>query len=140
MVPELRKRHRQIWRLWAFLLPLGFILSVVVLPRKNYPDKLPATVAAAWPVAGPSKKSEALTATLRTKVGEPGKQLEIILHRPFRAPISRVYWNEQLVGSLGAVGPHRFILDSALLAAPSNTLKIIDPVSQVVLNQIELQP
>lgn len=140
MVPELRKRHRQIWRVWAVLLPLGFVLSVLALPRKEYPDQLPAPVTAAWPIEGPVIKSGELTAGLRGKAGESGKQLEIVLQKPFKAPMTRVYWNEQFIGSLGAVGVHRYALDSALLAAPAFTLKIVDPVNGVVLNQIELQP
>ena len=34
MIKQLRKRHLQIWILWAILLPVGIILPYMAVPKK----------------------------------------------------------------------------------------------------------
>ena len=137
MVPELRKRHRQVWRLMAVALPAGFMLAVLVLPRRNYPDKLPAPAGQAWEMAGESLETEELAVNLRKKAGAPGQQLEITVRKPFKAPAARIYWQDQFVGSLGARGIHRYYLDSTLFSHPPFTLKIVDPINEVILQKMD---
>ena len=40
MILKQRKRHRIIWLLWAVLLPLLFVLSVLWLPKEVHQDGL----------------------------------------------------------------------------------------------------
>jgi len=40
MTPTQRKRHRQIWLAFLFLLPLGFVAAVFVLPQPVAQDTL----------------------------------------------------------------------------------------------------
>lgn len=139
MVPELRKRHRLIWQVWALLLPIGFVLAILVLPKQVKIEQLPITNDRPFATIEKSESTEALKVNLRSQAGSPNKQLEIILTRPLDVPAARIYWQNTFVGSLGARGTQRFILDSALLLNPPFLLEIRNPIDQTVFQKITFQ-
>lgn len=136
MVPELRKRHRLIWQVWALLLPIGFVLAILVLPKQVKIAQLPIANDMPFATIEESESTEALKVNLRAQAGLPNKQLEIILTQPLDVPSARVYWQNTFLGSLGAKGTQYFILDSALLVNPPFLLEIRNPIDQTVFQKI----
>ncbi len=136
MVPELRKRHRLVWQVWAFLLPIGFIFAILVLPKQMPVNQLPIAREAPFGNIAQSESTDVLTASLRAQAGSPNKQLEIKLKKPLDVPLAQVFWQNTFLGNLGAKGTHRFTLDSALLVNPPYLLEIRNPIDQAVFQKI----
>jgi hypothetical protein len=135
MVPELRQRHRFIWRMWALLLPIGFVGAIVVLPKKVFQLTLLQTSEAPRTTLEQTQENGWLIANIRT--AENGaKQLEIVLKKPLDIPATQLFWQNTFLGSLGAKGVQRFALDSLQVAHPPFTLEIRDPINQTVFQTI----
>ncbi len=136
MVPELRKRHRMVWQVWAFLLPVGFVLAILVLPKKGWQPNLIENTPIALPNLEQTQENEWLVASIRTQPALSDKQLEIKLKKPLNIPSAQVFWQNAFLGSLGAKGTQRFGLDSALLVKPPFLLEIRNPIDQTVFQKI----
>lgn len=136
MVPELRKRHRLVWQVWALLLPIGFVSAILVLPKQMPVNQLP--IAREMPLGNivQSESTDALIVSLRAQAGLSNKQLEITLKKPLDMPSALVYWQDTFIGSLGAKGTQYFTLDSALVANPPFLLEIRNPIDQTVFQKI----
>lgn len=59
MIKQLRKRHLQIWILWAVLLPVGIIVAWMVVPKKVTQELLQkvASGSAYYPIASVEKEN-----------------------------------------------------------------------------------
>lgn len=138
MVPKLRTRHRLIWQIWALLLPIGFVMAILVLPKPIKQTQLPITDDKPFAIIEQSESTEAFIVNVRAQAGLPDKQLEIILKKPLKVPSAQIYWQNTFIGSLGAKGTQRFVLDSALVASPPFSLEIRNPIDQTVFQKITL--
>lgn len=139
MIPELRKRHRRVWQLWALLLPAGFFLAIWVLPEGVIQPDLIKKTLPPLPNVDQVKETTWLTATIRSDESQH-KQLEIYIDQPLSMPSGQLYWQNAFLGSLDAKGVQRFPLDSAQAANPPFTLEIRDPILKNVFQTIIFEP
>lgn len=139
MVPELRQRHRLVWQVWAFVLPIGFVLAILVLPKKVFQTDLIEKSEAPLPIVAQTQENEWLTVNLRNSDSQT-KQLEIILKKPLDIPAAQVFWQNTFLGSLSSKGTQRFALDSLQMANPPYTLEIRDPINETVFQTLTFQP
>jgi hypothetical protein len=135
MTPELRQRHRFIWRLWAVLLPIGFVSAILVLPQKATQTSRLDSTEAALPKVMQTRQTDWLTANIRSS-DKDALQLEIILKQPLDIPAARLFWQNTFVGNLGAKGTYRFPMDSLQTTNPPFTLEIRDPINQTIFQKI----
>lgn len=141
MIPELRKRHRLVWRIWAFVLPIGFMLAILVLPKKITQAQLYQGTPP--PLAKLEQTRETEWLLLRLFASDSlHKQLEITLKKPLNIPVAQVFWQNRYLGSLSAKGVQRFQLDSALVTERPYILEIKDPINEkifqtIVINQYQ---
>lgn len=139
MVPELRKRHRRVWRMAALVLPLGFVLAIIALPK-------PVTQAQLYnnttlPLHKLEQTRETAWLLVRLFAADSlHKQLEITVKQPLNIPAAQVFWQNRYLGNLGAKGVQRFALDSALVAETPYILEIKDPVNQNIFQNIIIHP
>jgi hypothetical protein len=122
MIRPLRKRHLQIWRLWAILLPLGIVAGAVV--RKNLPadNSLDVTYKNEQPVLLKEEAFENFSVQLRTDSLRKTRQLVLINRKPLEVPTAAVYRADSdtssvntssYVGRMEGTGRYYFDLSSA---------------------------
>ncbi|MDX2247226.1 MAG: hypothetical protein SF052_10640 [Bacteroidia bacterium] len=165
MTPALRKRHLHTWVLLAIVVPIGFYLALLVIPKippgKTIPNPQPQPLENR--VRSAENGSFGITANLRAQTqsmvregtdnGLPSMedtffQLEILLTQPLLSPSTLVYLalepgsnsveEKLLIGRIGSPGQYRFNLDQ--LSNPPETLYLIfyDDYHKKVLLEIEL--
>jgi hypothetical protein len=139
VIPELRQRHRFIWRILAFILPISFGWAFLLLPPVPIQEPLHMGTVEGLPVLEQTRETAWLIVRLRA-ANATTKQLEIVLKHPMPAPAAQVFWQNSFLGSLGAKGIHRFALDEALLAEPPYTLEIRDPVNKIIVQTFIIHP
>lgn len=137
MVPELRKRHRLIWQIGSLFMVLGFLGTVLVLPRDFKQSHLILQIDAPLPKVLSTKTSSGLTIKLRQGVG-PQKQLELINNEASDIPLGQLFCNKALLGTLGSKGVQRFFLSDSLSLNPPYLLEIFDPINQKTIDKIVL--
>lgn len=136
MVPELRKRHRMIWMLWAVLLPIGFVLAIRSLPQKGYSPELTGIPMGKAPKTVASARDGNVLAALHAGPDGRVKQLELRLLEPLASGPAALYWQKAYLGRLGSKGTYRFVLDSTMTSASPFQLEIRDPIRNKPLHQI----
>ena len=140
MIRPLRKRHLQIWSLWAILLPLGIIVGVVV--RKNLPPDSLLDVAYKneQPVLLKEKAFENFSVQLRTDSLRKTRQLVWINRRPLEVPTVAVYQagldtssvnTSSYVGRIEGTGRYYFDLFS-----PKEHFIVYDFIHQKIIERI----
>ncbi|MFN7117584.1 MAG: hypothetical protein ACK4TA_12350 [Saprospiraceae bacterium] len=139
MVPELRRRHRLLWQMWAVLLPIGFVIAILALPKQPTQAQLYDNTAAPLDKLEQTRETEWLLVRLFA-ADSLHKQLEITVKKPLNVPATQVFWQDRYLGNLGAKGVKRFPLDSALLAGLPYVLEIKDPINQNIFQTIIIQP
>lgn len=127
MVKSLRNGHLQIWRTWAFLLPIGIISAWLSIPVEQKQALLQPTEEKALPVIFSKQEKEDYAVLLRGTADTTTLQLEWINKSALTFPSATVYKtvrnshridNASLVGRIEARGTYRFALDSSF--KPSN--------------------
>lgn len=139
MVPELRERHRRVWRLAALVLPVGFVLAIIALPKQPTQTQLYNNTALPLHKLEQTRETEWLLVRLFA-TDSLHKQLEITVKKPLNVPATQVFWQDRYLGSLSAKGVQRFPLDSALVAEMPYILEIKDPVNQNIFQTIIIHP
>lgn len=145
MTPSIRKYHRLLWRLLAFIIPLLFVAALSVLPGAaptQLPDNYqPTPLREVWKTA----ESEVFVARWRTNNPKMDQQLEIEIKKPLTVPAALVYLVEKpnvspsqgtFIGSLAAGGIHRFNLGSSLTADKSYSVLFFDPIKNYVFERL----
>jgi hypothetical protein len=91
MIKTLRKRHLQIWSLWALLLPLG-IIAATLARKPVVKDNFAQTQnMAAWPVLIAEKKLSENSLQLRTTTAGTVRQLVWLNREPLTVPSATIY-------------------------------------------------
>ena len=121
MIKPLRKRHLQIWRAIAVLLPVGMICAWLVVPKPVKDHLWQPASTAALPVVVKSVKKENYTVNLRTNNDRSATQLEWISQSPLTAPSAIIYQTSpsdtshlidhaDIIGRLDARGVYHFAI------------------------------
>ncbi|MEZ4775531.1 MAG: hypothetical protein R3D00_20265 [Bacteroidia bacterium] len=163
MTPALRKRHLYTWAILGILVPVGFYMAILVIPKIQPGKVVPNLQPQPLEDLVRSVSGAAISAHLRaqtqsivkpgTDMGLPAMedtyfQLELLIHQPLRTPSALVYLalepgstsveGKLLIGRLGATGAYRFNLDNLPDPPEKMYLLIYDDYHQMILKEIEL--
>ena len=129
MIKPLRKRHLQIWTALAILLPIGIVLSWLVIPNPVPVKILNQATAELLPIIKYKKDTEQYCINIRTNKENTAWQLEWKNKLPLMVPSAVIYkaspspskggisrsftpGNSQLIGRIEAKGDYVFALAS----------------------------
>jgi hypothetical protein len=121
MIKQLRKRHLQVWSLWAVLLPLGIIGGIAARKKIPTENSLQTSNAIEQPVLLKEKKFGAFTVQLRTNKQGSSRQLVWINNKPLEVPTAAIYQsgsdtssvtNSKYIGRIEGTGDYYFDLSS----------------------------
>jgi hypothetical protein len=142
MVKNLRKKHLQVWTLWAILLPLLIIASVSVIPRWPNGKLLQPKAVAALPTIVATMDHEDYTINLR-KSDDTTMQLEWINKKVLTFPTATIYVlnppyagksksgstnpleGAELIGRIESRGTYRFAFHHLMEPPEKNSLHLI---------------
>ncbi len=146
MMKSLRKKHLQVWFLWALLLPLLMIAAWLAVP--SFPkNKLwqPATVAV-LPLVLQTVKKDVCTASIRANYEKNAFQLEWVSKNYPLLPSLLLYKKasagNELIGRIGPAGTYYFPLDSGFQPRSGSMPQILlyDIIQQKIIDSIKFQP
>jgi hypothetical protein len=147
MIKSLRKRHRQVWMAWAILLPVGIIISWLVVPDQ-LPVKLlqePATLL--LPAVAGHKDLEDYTVTVRTDRQNDQWQLQWSNKQILTVPSAVIYYvtdsrqtitNNELIGRIEARGEYIFPLRSGIKSNAHPEFILYDFIHEKIIEKIIL--
>ncbi len=98
MVPKLRSRHRIIWFLWALILPIGFVASVLVIPDTAPVAKIEDTEPDTYQSLA-TQKTDQFSISILQK-GE-GRYLHVTVLEALNKPSSYVFLKPETTASSG---------------------------------------
>lgn len=119
MIRSLRRRHLQVWLLWAFLLPAGVISAWWVIPKNPRTSVWQPGAAAVLPVVTATADQPAYTVRLRCTTDSSRWQLEWINKTILTVPSAVIYRSQPgntdirqavLIGRIEATGHYVFDL------------------------------
>ena len=149
MIKPLRKRHLQIWTALAVLLPIGIILSWLVIPNP-VPVKLLNPVATELlPVIKHKKDNDQFCINIRTKNDNTAWQLEWKNKMALTLPSAVIYKTTghsadikkgQLLGRIEARGNYVFALPADPEIDNRLHLTVYDFIHQQIIDSINFQP
>ena len=119
MIKPLRKRHLQIWIIWAVLIPFGIIIAWMAVPEKPIQELLQEPVNKMLPVLVKSVERPNYRVNLKANEDKTQYQIEWINKEGSTMPSSLIYKISQpeneLVGRVESSGVYHFTLamDSA---------------------------
>ncbi|MCB0618313.1 MAG: hypothetical protein KDC43_14155 [Saprospiraceae bacterium] len=144
MTPSLRRRHRLIWVVSAFLLPILFIAALWVIPEPAIDGDFNPPTARPYSEPIGQASTEAFSGVLRRDGNLPGWQLEVQLKEHLAAASIQLYLAEngqrrRLLGHLQAPGSYFFHFFPE--AAPSTDvleLQLYDGIKRQALKELRL--
>ncbi len=145
MTVKHRKLHRYIWFAFAFLLPLGWLAAIWVIPETIWQTPVHLGQPPQLTNLLQSKESGDFVINLRQDSTEQLKQIEIFIKKPQVNPstvviletIDSIKGNkEQLLGMLGSRGVWRFNLDSLTINHPDFKVRLEDNIQHLTLRSI----
>ena len=114
MIKPLRKRHLQIWALWAVLIPVGIIVAWMAVPKKVEQELLQQPAKNVLPVLIKSIDTKNYTANLNANDDRTQYQLEWINKETSTHPSSLIYkinqTENELIGRVEPKGVYYFNL------------------------------
>ena len=123
MIKPLRKYHYMIWRLWAILLPIGFVIAIVVRPAIRSTENV---------------DEEAFTANIAPAT-DSTSVITILVGKPIQEPSCVVILsspqNETVLGTLNRQGRYNFIVPTF---DGAGTLNLVDAIRQKKIANIPL--
>ena len=148
MIKPLRKRHLQVWTVWAILLPVGIISAWLVVPEP-VTEKLiqPINTIKPLPVIYKTAEKENYTVNLRHATDTSQWQLEWVNKEVLTWPSATIYQtikgetgmdNARLIGRIEARGTYYFSLDSTFQPVNLSTYQLIlyDFIHQQLIDTI----
>jgi hypothetical protein len=106
MIKPLRRKHLQVWSLWAVLLPLGIIGGIAARKKIPADNSLQTSNAIVQPVLLKEKKFGAFTVQLRTNKPGSVRQIVWINNKPLEEPTAAIY---QSVSDTSSVTSSKYI-------------------------------
>jgi outer membrane protease len=114
MIKPLRKRHLQIWALFAVLIPLGIIGGYRAIPKQAFTALLQDDATAAMPVVVSKIERKNYSVYLRSDTGKKNYQLQWINKTVSVLPSSLIYrtnnTDKELIGRVASTGSYFFPL------------------------------
>lgn len=114
MIKPLRKRHLQIWMLFAVLVPIGIISGYMAVPKQASNELLQEDNTVALPVVLVKKETNNYSVYLRSSADKKNYQVQWISKKISTQPSSLIYkmsGNEkELIGRIGSTGTYFFSL------------------------------
>jgi hypothetical protein len=122
MIKSLRKRHLQIWTLWAVLLPIGIITAWLAVPKRVIDKLLQPGTSTALPVLLKSIDKKNYTVNLKSNENYSQYQLEWLNKETLTVPSFLIYKaspnpskggaleESELIGRIEAKGTYNFPL------------------------------
>ena len=149
MIKPLRKRHLQIWTVLAALLPIGIILSWLVIPNPVPVKLLNRVTTELLPVIKHKKDNDQYCVNIRTNNDNTAWQLEWKNKMPLTVPSAVIYKttgnsanikNGQLLGRIEAIGNYVFALPADPAIPDQLHLTLYDFIHQQIIDSINFQP
>ena len=149
MIKPLRKRHLQIWAVLAVLLPVGIILSWLVIPNPVPVKLLNPEAIELLPVIKHKRDNDHYCIHIRTNNDNTVWQLEWKNKMALTVPSAVIYKttgnsaeikNGQLVGRIEARGNYVFVLPGDPAITDRLHLVLYDFIHQQVIDSINFQP
>ena len=149
MIKPLRKRHRQVWLLLAVLLPVGIIVSWLIIPNPAAVTLLKQTTPALLPVIKYTMDKKEYAIHIRTNKENTEWQLEWKNKLALTVPSAVIYKttgnntgikNGQLIGRIEARGDYIFVLPQDTSGYDKLHLTIYDFIHQQTIDSINFQP
>ncbi|MGQ0737889.1 MAG: hypothetical protein ACT4OJ_02410 [Bacteroidota bacterium] len=149
MIKNLRKRHRQIWMLWALLLPAGIIMAWLAIPNQPAIKLISEAKENLLPqVAGSADKKDYLV-NIRTNNNHTQWQLEWKSKSILEVPSAVIYRiinpaagisQQQLIGRIEARKDYVFALPADSSGYKELRLVLYDFIHDKKLDSINLIP
>lgn len=149
MIKPLRKRHLQIWTALAALLPVGIILSWLVIPNPVPVKLLNPAATELLPVIKYKKDNDQYCINIRTNNDNSAWQLEWKNKMALTVPSAVIYKtsgnsaeikNWELVGRIEARGNYVFSLPADPAIPGRLHLTLYDFIHQQIIDSINFQP
>lgn len=114
MIKPLRKKHLQIWMLFAVLIPIGIISGYMAVPKQESNKLLQADKTVALPVIVVKKETSDYSVYLRSSSDKKNYQLQWVNKKASAEPSSLVYKlsgsEKELIGRVESTGTYFFPL------------------------------
>jgi hypothetical protein len=112
----LRKRHLQVWALFALLIPAGIISAFIVIPADVMSKLLQEDSSIALPVIINKVEENNYSVYLRSSADKKNYQLQWISTKASTLPSSLIYHlkkgEKELIGRIGSTGSYYFPLEA----------------------------
>jgi hypothetical protein len=147
MIKSLRKRHRQVWVVWAILLPAGIIFAWLVIPDQLPVKLLQQQTAPLLPSVVSQKDMEDYTITLRSDIQNNKWQLQWRNKKVLTVPSAVIYYaatgerpvtSNELIGRIEARGEYVFPLRSTVKENAHPEFILYDFIHEKVIEKIIL--
>jgi hypothetical protein len=114
MIKPLRKRHLQVWTLFAFLIPAGIISAYIVVPEEAFSKLLQEDKTAALPVVINKAERKNYSLYLRSSTDKKKYQLQCVNAKESTLPSALIYQlnngEKELIGRIESTGSYYFSL------------------------------
>lgn len=155
MIKSLRKRHRQIWALWAVLLPAGILLAWLAIPNQPAIKLLQSSTAEPLPVIIKAYDAKDYSVKIRSNNSNDTWQLEwcnktvlaipsAVIYKaspiPSKGGVSETFSieNAELVGRIEATGKYIFPLHVDSTTVNNIHLIVFDFIHEKVIDSINI--
>lgn len=112
MIKPLRKRHLQIWMMFAFLIPAGIISGYMAVSKQESNKLLQEDNTVALPLIVVKKEAVNYSVYLRSSADKKNYQLQWINKKTSAQPSSLIYKlnnsEKELIGRVGSTGTYFF--------------------------------
>lgn len=145
MIKSLRKRHRQVWLVWAFLLPMGIFFSWLVIPDQMPVKLLQSERQELLPVVvSTANKDEYQVSIRRNSEGSQWQlqwQAKAILTNPSAViyqivdTMNDITW-QQLVGRIESGKDHLFLLPDDSMSYKKVQFVLYDFIHEQIIDSI----
>jgi hypothetical protein len=148
MIKALRKRHRQIWALWAVLLPVGIVMAWLAIPNQPSIKLLQSSNAAPLPVLVKTIDGLDYAVSIRTNEDSTKWQLEWCNKTVLTIPSAVIYKDvitdnksfkpeqAELVGRIEATGKYIFPLRVDSTGIQNIHLVLFDFIHEKIIDTI----
>lgn len=146
MIKSLRKRHRQIWALWAVLIPTGILFAWLAIPDQPPIKLLQVSTAEPLPVILKTKDTTGYTVNIRGNETKTAWQVEWCNKTVLTIPSAVIYktsdiqnfkpGNAQLIGRIEATGKYIFPIPADSIDINNIKLVLYDFIHERVIDII----
>ena len=147
MTKSLRKKHKQVWTLLAFLLPIGIVTAWLAIPKQPVVILLQSALSTPLPIVTETKEMPSYTVNIRTSNDHTEWQVEWKNKKVLMVPTAVIYRTtdslfsiskSELVGRIEATGDYIFPIHQSN-ANKSYRLILYDFIHEQKLDSLSFQ-